>query len=74
MRLRLPDSQAAIQDFHWHDLSHCSASYLAMSVTPRKVIGKLLGHSTSAMTDRYSHLSSKVVTDAVSRVMSRLFS
>jgi len=37
------------------------------------VIGQLLGHRTSAMTDRYSHLADQVVTDAVSKVMTKLF-
>ena len=44
-----------------------------MSGVPLKVIGKLLGHSTSAMTDRYSHLADEIVTDAVSKVMTKLF-
>jgi integrase len=65
--------KAGIQDFRWHDLRHCAASYLAMSDVPLKIIGKLLGHNTSAMTGRYSHLADQVVTDAVSKVMTKLF-
>jgi integrase len=65
--------QAEIRDFRWHDLRHCAASYLAMSGVPLKVIGQLLGHRTSAMTDRYSHLADQVVTDAVTKVMNKLF-
>jgi len=65
--------KAGIRDFRWHDLRHCAASYLAMSGVPLKVIGQLLGHRTSAMTDRYSHLADQVVTDAVSKVMTKLF-
>jgi len=65
--------RSGITDFHWHDLRHCAASYLAMSGVPLKIIGKLLGHSTSAMTDRYSHLADEIVTDAVSKVMTKLF-
>jgi len=34
---------------------------------------RFLGHRTSAMTDRYSHLADQVVTDAVSKVMTKLF-
>jgi len=75
--IRLPFTnalkRAGITDFHWHDLRYCAASYLAMSGVPLKVIGKLLGHSTSAMTDRYSHLADEIVTDAVSKVMTKLF-
>lgn len=65
--------RAGIKDFRWHDLRHCAASYLAMSGVPLKVIGQLLGHRTSAMTDRYSHLADQVVTDAVTKVMTRIF-
>lgn len=65
--------KAGIQDFRWHDLQHCAASYLAISGVPLKVIDQLLGHRTSAMTDRYSHLADQVVTDAVSKVMTKLF-
>lgn len=65
--------QANIQNFHWHDLRHCAASYLAMSGVPMKVIGKLLGHRTSDMTDRYAHLADQVVDDAVKKVMTKLF-
>lgn len=45
-----------------------------MSGVLLKVIGKLLGHNTSAMTDRYSHLADQVVTNAGSKVMPKLFS
>jgi integrase len=48
---------AQLEDFHWHDLRHTAASYLAMSgVTPLE-ISKLLGHRTMAMVSRYAHLA-----------------
>jgi len=49
---------------------------LAITIWQSKLFiftGKLLGHSPSAMTDRYSHLADQVVTDAVSNVMTKLF-
>jgi integrase len=49
--------EAAISNFHWHDLRHTCASYLMMNgVTPLE-IAKVLGHRTMAMVARYSHLS-----------------
>jgi integrase len=48
---------AGITDFHWHDLRHTAASYLAMSGISLVEIAKVLGHRTLAMVARYSHLS-----------------
>lgn len=48
---------AQITDFHWHDLRHTAASYLAMAGTSLLEIAKVLGHRTLAMVARYSHLS-----------------
>jgi integrase len=48
---------AKITDFHWHDLRHTAASYLAMAGTSPLEIAKVLGHRTMAMVARYSHLS-----------------
>jgi integrase len=48
---------AGIADFHWHDLRHTAASYLAMSGVSLVEIAKVLGHRTLAMVARYSHLS-----------------
>lgn len=48
---------AKITDFHWHDLRHTCASYLAMEGTSPLEIAKVLGHRTMAMVARYSHLS-----------------
>lgn len=48
---------AKISDFHWHDLRHTCASYMAMSGVSQLEMAKLLGHKTLAMTMRYSHLS-----------------
>jgi integrase len=48
---------AEIHDFHWHDLRHTAASYLAMSGVSLIEIAKVLGHRTLAMVARYSHLS-----------------
>lgn len=46
-----------IPNFHWHDLRHTCASYLAMAGTSPLEIAKVLGHRTMQMVARYSHLS-----------------
>ncbi len=53
---------AAIDDFHWHDLRHTAASYLAMQGVSPLEISKILGHKTMAMVSRYSHLSPGRIT------------
>ena len=58
-------SAAGIQDFRFHDLRHTFASRLAMAGVSPLVLKELLGHSTIAMTARYSHLASAHARDAV---------
>lgn len=55
--------QAGIEDFHWHDLRHTAASYLAMSGVSPLEISKILGHKTMAMVSRYSHLAPDRVSE-----------
>jgi len=49
----------------FHTMRHTFASWLAENGTDLYVIQKLLGHSTSAMTERYSHLSPGTLKSAV---------
>lgn len=46
-----------IENFRWHDLRHCCASYLLMSGASTAEIAEILGHKTLAMVKRYSHLA-----------------
>ncbi len=50
----------------FHTLRHTFASWLVMAGTPLYTVGKLLGHSSSAMTERYSHLAPDHMKAAVS--------
>jgi integrase len=58
----------------FHTLRHTFASWLVMEGTPLYTVGKLLGHSTSAMTERYSHLAPdhmQAAVQALERAMER---
>lgn len=63
---------AKITDFHWHDLRHTCASYMAMSGVSQIEMAKLLGHKTLAMTMRYSHLSPQRTIEVADGLAKRL--
>ena len=63
---------AKIEDFHWHDLRHTCASYMAMSGVSPVEMAKLLGHKTLAMTMRYSHLSPQRTIELADGLAKRL--
>jgi integrase len=64
--------EAGITDFHWHDLRHTAASYLAMSGVSLVEIAKVLGHRTLAMVARYSHLSDGHIVATGEKLAERL--
>lgn len=47
---------AKLQDFHWHDLRHSCASFLAQAGASLPEIGHVLGHSSPSITAKYAHL------------------
>jgi len=75
--LRLPFEraleQAEITDFHWHDLRHCTASYLAMNGASLAEIAEVLGHKTLSMVKRYAHLSDGHVSSVVTSMNEKIF-
>ncbi len=65
--------KAGVQDFKFHDLRHCAASYMAMSGSSLVEIGILLGHKRLEVTKRYSHLSQKHISKVVERMNQEVF-
>jgi integrase len=65
--------RAGINDFHWHDLRHCTASYLAMNGANLAAIAEILGHKTLSMVKRYSHLSDGHVSSVVESMNAKIF-
>jgi integrase len=49
-------ARAGLADFHFHDLRHTSASYLAMSGASLRDIAEILGHKSLTQTMKYTHL------------------
>jgi integrase len=62
---------AGITDFHWHDLRHTAASYLAMNGASLAEIAEVLGHKTLSMVKRYAHLSEAHTAAVVERMNER---
>jgi integrase len=63
---------AGIPDVRLHDLRHSFASDALMGGVPLAVIGKILGHRQPTTTQRYAHLSDRVVRDAVEHTSNRI--
>ncbi len=65
--------RAGIVNFHWHDLRHCTASYLVMNGASLAEIAEVLGHKTLAMVKRYAHLSDSHVANVVASMNNKIF-
>ena len=57
---------------HLHDLRHLVASTAVSAGDSLYVVGKLLGHATSAMTERYGHLAPDAVLDVAARTSAKI--
>ncbi len=62
-----------ITDFHFHDLRHSAASYLAMNGATPSEIAAVLGHKTLQMVKRYAHLSEQHTAGVVARMNEKIF-
>lgn len=63
---------ANIENFHWHDLRHTSASYLVMSGVSLVEVAAILGHKTLSMVARYSHLADGHIVSTGEKLAARL--
>ena len=64
---------AEVNNFRWHDLRHCTASYLAMNGATMTDIAAVLGHRTLDMVKRYAHLSDGHVSNVVASMNAKIF-
>ena len=65
--------EAGIEDFRWHDLRHCTASYLAMNGATLPEIAAVLGHKQLDMVRRYAHISPQHTAGVVTRMNEKIF-
>jgi integrase len=65
--------KAELADFHFHDLRHSAASYLAMNGASLAEIAEVLGHKTLQMVKRYAHLSEGHTARVVESMNSKIF-
>jgi integrase len=61
-------SDAGIENLRVHDLRHWHASLLASMGLSLPIIGALLGHASTATTQRYAHLVDETLRAATDRV------
>lgn len=66
-------SKAKVDNFHFHDLRHSAASYLAMQGATSGQIAEVLGHKTLAMVKRYSHFNTANIDATVERMNRAMF-
>ncbi|WP_287998376.1 site-specific integrase [Acidiphilium sp.] len=65
-------AKAGLDDVRLHDLRHCFASIAASSGMGLPVIGKLLGHTQSATTQRYAHISADPLKLAAANIAEQI--
>ncbi len=66
-------ARAKINNFHFHDLRHTFASYVAMNGGTTADIGAALGHKSAAMVQRYAHLSKTHTAGVVADMTAKFF-
>jgi integrase len=61
-------ASVGIADASFHSLRHTAASWLVMEGVDLYTVGKILGHKTPRMTQRYAHLSPGYMAAAVNKL------
>jgi integrase len=64
--------RAGITDYRRHDNRHTYASHLVSSGLSLEIVGRLLGHTTAATTQRYAHLADDPLRAATNRFGSKI--
>ncbi|HVK95519.1 MAG TPA: tyrosine-type recombinase/integrase, partial [Noviherbaspirillum sp.] len=57
-----------MEHVNFHDLRHSTASLLAHAGVDLHTISKILGHSTTRMSERYAHIKVDKQRDALEKV------
>jgi len=57
--------QAGIEDFRFHDLRHCFASWNRQAGVDIDTLADLMGHKDTRMTRRYAHITPAHLSRAV---------
>jgi integrase len=65
--------EAQVTNFRFHDLRHCTASYLAEGGASLMEIAAVLRHKTLQMVKRYSHIGESHVSGLVSSMNKKVF-
>lgn len=65
--------EASLENFHFHDLRHTFASYLAMNGATLAEIAEALGHKTLAMVKRYAHQTEEHTRGVVEKMNEKMF-
>lgn len=67
LRKRFVEARSAsgMDGVRWHDLRHTYASWLVQAGKPLGAVRDLLGHSSLAVTNKYSHLAPTHLRDAI---------
>ena len=67
-RFWLARESAGMPHVRWHDLRHTCASLLVNAGVDLFTVGRILGHSSAATTERYAHLDTRTLHKAMGRV------
>jgi len=71
-KLKLENVTLALANVRLHDLRHTFASVGAASKQSLQMIGRLLGHSQTSTTERYSHLYGDPLREAANVIVGRI--